>query len=578
MKQSQTSRGREELRRARRENRGLFWAVGLFSILINALMLTGPIFMLQVYDRVLGSQSEATLAALFGLVVFLYMMMTLLEIVRSRLLSRVGANFQHGLDQRVFAAALLRASGPRAAVELPDPLEDLSAIRRFLSSPIVSALYDLPFTPLFLLGIAIFHPLLGLLALGGGAVLVGIAVLNQTQSRGPNREAMLSSALSSRMSQQLRDGAESVRSLGMQGAAFRRWQGARHQALVEGIQASDASSGYSSASRGMRLLLQSSMLALGALLVLRMEATGGVMIASSILMGRALQPIEVAIGQWGVYQRARTGWAALSDLLGEVAPQVARTSLPRPAAKLKVDQLSIVPPGETIASLRMISFEVTPGEAVGVIGPSGAGKSSLARALTGVWRPASGSIRLDGATLDQYDPDVLGLHIGYLPQRVQLFEGSIAENIARLAEVRDDEKIVTAARKAAAHDMILSLPRGYDTMVTASGGRLSGGQLQRIGLARALYGDPVLLILDEPNSNLDNEGSMALNASIRRLKAEGSAVLIMAHRPAAIQECERLLVIDGGLRRAFGPRDQVLRDMVQNSAEILRKPGPGGVQ
>ncbi len=237
----------------------------------------------------------------------------------------------------------------------------------------------------------------------------------------------------------------------------------------------------------------------------------------------------------------------------------------------------MVPPGQTQAALRMVSFKIEPGQAVGVIGPSGAGKSTLARALTGVWRPAGGWIRLDGATLDQYDPDVLGSYIGYLPQRVTLFDGTIAENIARLAPQPDDAAIVAAAQKAAAHQMILDLPEGYDTRVSQTGGRLSGGQIQRIGLARALYGDPVILVLDEPNSNLDNDGSMALNAAIRAMKAKGGSVLIMAHRPAAIQECDLLMVLDGGIRRAFGPRDEVLKSMVRNAGEIARAPGPGGV-
>ena len=268
----------------------------------------------------------------------------------------------------------------------------------------------------------------------------------------------------------------------------------------------------------------------------------------------------------------------MAELLGTIPREPNRTALPRPKASLSVLNLTVIPPGQAQASLRMVSFKVEPGEAVGVIGPSGAGKSTLARALTSVWSPAGGSIRLDGAKLDQYDPEVLGSYIGYLPQRVQLFDGTIAENIAKLASQPDGAAVVAAAQKADAHTMILSLPKGYDTPVSSAGGLLSGGQLQRIGLARAFFGNPVLVILDEPNSNLDNDGSVALNAAIRRHKEEGGTVLIMAHRPSAIQECEKLLVLDSGAVRTFGPRDTVLKDMVQNSKDILRKPGPGGVQ
>jgi ATP-binding cassette subfamily C protein len=326
------------------------------------------------------------------------------------------------------------------------------------------------------------------------------------------------------------------------------------------------------------LFLQSTMLALGAYLVLQQEMTPGGMIAASILLGRALAPIDMALGQWQTVQRAREGWNRLAVLLSQVGEEPPRTALPRPKARLEVIQATIIPPGEQQASVRMVSFDVMPGEAVGIIGHSASGKSTMARALVGVWRPSGGKIRLDGASLEQYEPDVLGQHIGYLPQRVQLFDGTIAQNIARLRADARDEDIVIAAKKAAAHEMILKMPDGYDTLVTPTGGRLSGGQMQRIGLARAMFGDPVLLVLDEPNSNLDNEGSEALNASIRQMKAEGKSVLIMAHRPAAIKECDKLLVLEQGIRRAFGPRDEVLREMVANHREIESNPAKAGVQ
>jgi ATP-binding cassette subfamily C protein len=282
------------------------------------------------------------------------------------------------------------------------------------------------------------------------------------------------------------------------------------------------------------------------------------------------------VGQWAVFQKGREGWKNLSVLLGSVPVEEPRTALPKPLARVTASEVTVLPPGEQTAALRMISFEVRPGQAVGVIGTSGSGKSTLARALTGVWRPAGGKIRLDGASLDQYEPDVLGQHIGYLPQRVQLFDGTIKENIARMSMTPDDAAVVAAAQKAAAHEMILKLPDGYDTRVSAIGGRLSGGQIQRIGLARAMYGDPVVLVLDEPNSNLDNDGSLALNNAIRIAKSEGKVVFIMAHRPAAIQECDLLLVIENGARRAFGPKDEVLREIVKNAEQITQAKGMAG--
>ncbi|WP_109465526.1 type I secretion system permease/ATPase [Albibacillus kandeliae] len=569
--------GREELRNARRQSRGLYWAVGLFSFFANMLMLTGPLFMLQVYDRVLGSRSEATLAALSLLVVFLYGVMGVLDYTRGRIMARVGARFQAALDHRVFDAMVRRSSVSNDPVAQTG-LADLESVQRLISSPVLMAAFDIPWTPIFLAGIMLFHPWLGFLAMGGGAVLVIITILNQMLSRQPVLKANTAAHRANLMSEQIRNESELIQSMGMRGAAFRRWRVARDASLSESVTSNDIGGTFSSMTKTLRLFLQSAMLGLGAYLVLQGEMTAGSMIAGSILMGRALAPIEMAIGQWPLVQRAQKGWNNLADLLDKTPVEMQRTALPKPRARLDVQGLTVVPPGDTRASLKTVSFKVEPGQAVGVIGPSGAGKSTLARALTGVWRAAGGIVRLDGAGLDQYAPDVLGQHIGYLPQRVQLFDGTIAENIARLSPEPDAEKVVAAAKKAAAHDMIVQLPDGYDTRVSASGGRLSGGQMQRIALARALYDDPVIVILDEPNSNLDNDGSMALNQAIRSIKAEGRACLIMAHRPAAIQECNMLLVLDHGTRAAFGPKDKVLREMVVNHEELQKTAAMGGVQ
>ncbi|WP_241462520.1 type I secretion system permease/ATPase [Tateyamaria sp. ANG-S1] len=570
-----TKRGHAELRSVRRKSRGLYWAVGLFSLFANLLMLTGPMYMLQVYDRVLGSRSEETLIALSLLVVFLYGIMGILDFTRSRVMARVGARFQNDLDRRVFDA-VVRKSAVAPDLRTQTGLADLEAVQRFITSPVLMAFFDLPWTPIFIAAIFMFHPWLGFLALAGGTLLILIALANQLLSRLPQQKAGQAGQVASSMSDQLRVEAEMVQAMGMRGAAFDRWQKARGVALDEQIKATDVGGGFTSLTKTLRLFLQSAMLGLGAYLVLQNQMTPGAMIAGSILLGRALAPIELMLTQWPVVQRAIKGWSALAELLGAVPPEQPRTALPKPKARLVAKSLIVVPPGETSAALRSLNFDLPPGHAMGVIGPSGAGKSTLARCLTGVWRPAGGSIRLDAAALDQYAPEVLGTHIGYLPQRVQLFDGTIAENIARLSTEPDDEKVVAAAQKADAHRMILELPDGYDTRINAGQQRLSGGQIQRIGLARALYNDPVILVLDEPNSNLDNEGTMALNKAIRASKADGRSVIIMAHRPAAIQECDLLLVIDGGVRTAFGPKDEVLKSMVKNHQQIQTAPASAG--
>ena len=569
--------GREELATARRESRALYWFVAVFSFFVNLLMLTGPLYMLNVYDRVLGSRSFETLIALTVLVAFLYLMMGLLDYVRGRVMARVGARFQERLDRRVFDAVMRVTGGGRSIRSALTGLRDLEAVQRMLTSPPLMAFFDLPWTPIFILGIFLFHPMLGWLALAGGGILVVVAIINQFTSRKPLKEASSATYVSESMGDHLRAEAEMVQAMGMGGAVFSQWRQARGKALEASMRAGDLAGGFGSTTKAFRLFLQSAMLGLGAYLVLLDQLTPGAMIAGSILLGRALQPIEMLVGQWAVIQRGREGWGNLAELLTVVPEEPPKTELPVPRAILEAQQVTVVPPGESPAALRMISFRVEPGEAVGVIGTSGSGKSTLARAITGVWRPAGGHIRLDGAALDQYRPDVLGQHIGYLPQDVQLFDGTIRQNIARMAEVPDDAEVIRAAKTAAAHEMILKLPDGYDTRVSSSGGRLSGGQIQRIGLARALYGDPVVLVLDEPNSNLDNDGSVALNAAIKALKAQSRSVLIMAHRPAAIEECDKLLVIEGGARRAFGPKDQVLREMVKNHAEIKAAAPGGGV-
>lgn len=568
--------GRNELSKARGNAWHLYTFVGLFSFAVNLLMLTGPLFMMQVYDRVLSSRSVETLSALFVLVVFLFALMGVLDLARGRIMSRVAARFQERLEGRVFTAALQDGGSSASEAVVKGGMRDLEAVQRLIGSPVLMALFDLPWAPFFLAAVFLFHPILGAVATAGLFVLIIATLLNQWLSRESLQQAAISGQAAERMSDLYREEGELIGSLGMREATFRRWQIARDRATEAAMLGQDRATSFTVFSRTFRLFLQSALLAAGAWLVLRQEVTPGAMIASSILMGRALAPIEQVVGGWSVVQRAQDGWRRLGELLSRRPPEIARTPLPRPPAQLEVRNLSVVPPGQNSATLRGVSFDLAPGQALGVIGPSGAGKTTLARALIGAWPIAGGQVRLAGATLDQYDPDVLGGLVGYLPQQVTLFDGTIAENIARLSPDPDPERIVAAATAAAAHRMILDLPQGYDTPVSQSGGRLSGGQIQRIGLARALYTEPTIFVLDEPNSNLDNEGSAALNQAIRNIKARGGAVIIMAHRPAAITECELLLMVDQGMRRAFGPRDEVLKSMVRNADQINRSQGQGG--
>ncbi len=569
--------GRTELWAAATESWALIPAVIAFSVVVNVLMLSGPLYMLQVYDRVIPSGSEPTLVALTGLLAFFVLIMGLLDHARSRVMSRLAARFQDRMDRRVFAATMQRL------IDQPgDPIaraaqRDLEAVQHMLASPVLLAVFDIPWTPVFVAAIFVFHPYLGLLAVAGGGLLIAITLLNKIATRAPITRTAYAAFNAEHISEQLKGEAELVQSLGMRQSGFDRWQIARIEAQTNSLQAGDRGGAFATLSKTLRLFLQSAMLGMGALLVLRGMMSAGAMIAGSVLLSRALAPIETAISQWTVVQRGQLGWSRLQELLDAAPPAQSHLAMPRPRAILEVQHVTVIPPGEHQAALRMLSFRLEPGTALGVIGSSASGKSTLARTLTGIWRPAGGKVRLDGAALDSYDPDILASYIGYLPQRVSLFDGTIAENIARLSESPDSAAVVAAAQAAGAHEMILELPDAYNTRISAGGGRLSGGQIQRIGLARAMYGDPLILILDEPNSNLDNEGSQALNTAIRRMKAAGKTVLVMAHRPAAIQECDQLLLLEGGARRAFGPRDTVLREIVRNHTDILRSANQGGV-
>ncbi|MEM7211897.1 MAG: type I secretion system permease/ATPase [Pseudomonadota bacterium] len=569
-------KGLAELRENMGKCRKHFWSVAIFSIFVNLLMLTGPLFMLQTYDRVLSSRSEATLVALLLIVTFLFIMYGALEYARGRVLARAGARFQTLLDLRIFDAVLRRSVAPADRAKPNVAARDLDSVRQLLSGPAPFALFDIPWTPIFIGAIFIFHPILGFIAIGGGILLIILTLMNQYRSKEPNAESQIASAQAENMGEALRQNAEAVQGLGMRGIGMQRWYALRSKALSKQIEASDRTSSYQSSSKAMRFYLQSFMLAAGAWLVLQQEMSPGMMIAGSILMGRALAPIEQAIGQWALFQRAQRGWKSLSELLEKTPVETQKTELPAPKGFVEARGVSVVAPGEQVPALRGIQFKVEPGQALGVIGPSGAGKTTLAKVLTGIWQPAAGKVRLDGAALDQWPTDRLGRFVGYLPQEIGLLSGSVAENIARLDAEPDPKEIVLAAQRAGAHELLLSLPQGYDTDIGAGGQRLSGGQRQRVALARALYGDPPVLILDEPNANLDAQGEQALVDAIRDAKSRGRTVLIMAHRPSAIAACDLLLMIDKGQQVDFGPRDEVLKKRTRNYPQLTGNQQSGG--
>jgi PrtD family type I secretion system ABC transporter len=551
-------------------SRGLLTSVFIFSIFVNLLMLTGPLYMLQVYDRVLGSRSEETLVALSLLVAALYLLMGILDYARAQLMTRFAARFRARLDRQVFDAVLTQSLHPKARAESAAGLRQLDAVQSFLSAPVMISLFDIPWTPLFIAAIFIFHPLLGGLAVAGGVSLIIVTLLNNWLTRRKVIEAQQKTQAAHVLADQTRVSSEIVRSQGMSSAMADRWQYIQNDALAHSVEASGMTGGFSALTKAFRLFLQSAMLGLGAYLVLQGELTAGAMIAGSILLGRALAPIEQSIGQWPVVQRARDGWSGLKTLLASLPDHDISTTLPTPKAHMQFSGVALFAPGAKTPTLNGISFTLQPGQVLGVIGNSGMGKSTLAKAMVGLVPAAAGEIRFGGATLDQYDPDQLGSLIGYLPQNVTLFSGTVAENIARMSTAPNEEKVFEAAKRANAHEMILSLPDGYQTRLHGSDSQLSGGQKQRLALARALYGDPVLLVLDEPNSALDHTGTLALNRTVREFRNSDRAVVIMTHRPQAIAESDRIIVMEHGRIKADGPRDEVLQAMLKNADTVKR--------
>lgn len=576
MTRSKAAAGPEDLRQVLRRTTWAVGAVMLFSAAINLLILVGPLFMLQVYDRVLGSRSSSTLFVLFGIVVFLFLIMGILDHLRARILARIGARLQAGLDRRVLTAVLAQAEQPALRRQPALGLTSLNHLLAPFLSPTMGAVLDLPWTPLFIAVLFLFSPWMGWFSVGAVVAVTVLAILNQLVTRKVQIEAMRNAGEAEQRGQVMRREIDTLRGLGMRGTIADRWAGSRAAALSAQMRASDRGGALTITTKTFRMLVQSAILALGAWLVLQQELTAGAMIAGSILLGRALAPVEQTVSQWAVLQNAWTARKRLNQLLKEFPETEPPMPLPRPVARMEGLDVIIVPPGTGKPTLQNVRFVAEPGDAIAVIGPSASGKSSLAKALVGLWRPARGTIRLGGAKLEQYDPDVLGRLIGYLPQEVVLFSGTVAENIARFDPDAKPEDIVAAARMAAAHELILSLPEGYDTQVGDGAAELSGGQRQRIGLARAFYGDPVVLVLDEPNAALDDMGIQALNTGIANARQVGKLVFVMSHRPSALAECNRIIVIEAGAMRAIGPRDEILEKLRQPANVIAAAKGRKG--
>jgi len=554
---------RSELGEALRACRSAFIGVGLMSCIINLLYLTGSIFMLEVYDRVLPSRSVPTLIGLIVIAVALYLAQGVLDMIRSRILGRIGTALDETLNARVFDTVVRLPLAIGARGEGLQPLRDLDNIRSFLGGMGPSAFFDLPWLPLYLAICFAFHVVLGVTALVGAIILVSLTVITEYLSRQPAREAIGLAARRNDLASASRRNAEVMIAMGMAGRLGKRWSEANAKYLAGNQNASDVTGGLGAIAKVLRMMLQSAVLGVGAYLVIHQEATAGIIIAGSILSARALAPVDLAIAHWKSFVAARQSWHRLNRLLEQMPLRATPTQLQTPMSRLSVEAVSMVAPGDQRPIIHDVTFVLTAGQGLGVIGPSGSGKSSLIRALVGVWTPARGKVRLDGAALDQWSSDALGRHIGYLPQDVELFTGTVAQNISRFdPEARSDD-IIAAAKEAGVHEMIIKMRDGYNTEVGEQGSALSAGQAQRVALARALYGDPFLIVLDEPNSNLDTEGDEALTRAVRAARERGAIVVVVAHRPIGIEGVDQVLVLKDGRMQAFGPKEQVLAQVLQ---------------
>lgn len=543
----------------------LFWAF-LFSFVVNLLALTASVYMLQVYDRVLVSHSHATLVSLTVLAVAALMVMAALDIVRSRLLVRLG----DGLSARAAPEMFGRLISERGAAPY---LKDLDTVRGFLGSPTMTALLDAPWMPLYVALVYVLHPWLGHVALAGAIVLAILGVVNERVTERPLSDAGNALAASNRLVQIAVQNADSVTAMGMQDAMVRHWQQRHDRGVAMQALATDRSATLVALTKAYRLALQVAILGVGAALVIRAEITAGAMIAASIIMGRAIAPVENAIGGWRAFIQVRQSLTRLLVALRDIGRVAAKMPLPAPTGRLTFESASAQPPGVERVTLGPMNLKLEPGEALAVGGPSGSGKSTFGRMAAGIWAPANGSVRLDGSPLAAWPRHEIGPYVGYLPQDVQLFEGTVAQNIARMEPV-DPERVVEAARLCGAHSMILTLPQGYDTTVAAGGTNLSGGQRQWIGLARAVFRLPALVVLDEPTSQLDAEGESAVRALIAELKKFRRTVVVISHRPSVLAGTDAMLILMAGQMARFGPTAEVMSSVMRAPASTAPTAGP----
>lgn len=556
---------RNELIDALMEFKHVVYTILAFTVAINLLMLAPAIYMMQVYDRVLASRNDVTLIMITVMVVGLMVLMGVMEEMRSMILIRIARKIDTYMNERVYTAAFeqnLKGQGINAG----QALQDLTTIRQFVTSPTVFAFFDAPWFPIFLFVIFLFNVWLGLFALASTAILVILTVRSELAIKKPMEEANMAMVQSSNGAGNDLRNAEVIQAMGMIANMRQRWYKGHQKYLDLMMDSSEKSSRLQSITKIFTMGIQSLVLGVAALLVIDGEVTGGIMIAASVLMGRVMQPLQLVIGASKQWSMVHSSYKRLKELLENNPKQEAGMSLPPPQGKLTVEGVTAAPLGGRIPVLKNVTFGINPGDALGIIGPSGSGKSTLARLLVGVWPSAMGKVRLDGADVYQWNKEELGPSLGYLPQDVELFAGTISDNIARFSEV-DPDQVVKAAQIAGVHDMILHLPEGYDTKIGDSGTGLSGGQKQRVGLARALYGTPSFIVLDEPNSNLDDAGEAALTRAILQLRQMGKTVVIISHRPSIIRVTNKLLVLKDGTVQAFGPTDQVSRAMAEAQAK-----------
>lgn len=536
--------------------------IGLISALLNVLYLTGSFFMLEVYDRVLPSRSLPTLAGLALLAGSLYVFQAILDVIRGRVLARIGLWLDENLSQRVYDILVRGPLKTRGSGDGLQPLRDLDQVRAFLSSLGPTALFDLPWMPFYLAICFLFHPMIGWTAVAGALVLVTLALLTDLRSRAPAKETASLGATRNALADASRRNAEVLQAMGMTGRFAALWGESNTQYRTGQLQASDIVGGLGSISKVVRIAIQSAVLGVGGYLVIKQEATAGIIIAGAILTSRAFAPVELAIAHWKGFVAARQSWERLQKLVAYFPQQKKPIALPAPHRDLALEAICVTPPGEQRLVVHDVSLTLKTGQGLGIIGPSASGKSSLVRAMVGVWSPVRGKVRIDGAAFEHWDADALGRHIGYLPQDVELFSGTVAQNIARFEISPAAERVLAAAQAAAVHDLILRLPDGYETEIGEGGAMLSAGQRQRLALARALYGDPFLVVLDEPNSNLDADGERALTRAIMAVRARGGIVVVVTHQSTALAGVDQLLVMTDGGVQALGPKDQIMNKLL----------------